>query len=292
MINELRIKYFLELASVLSYTQASKNLYISQQALSKQIANLEEDLGCTLFDRSGKRISLTEEGLIYKSCFAEITRLLQQAKAEADQVVFRRDKVINIGCLGGLKISDVLLDRCEPFMASRPDCKLWAGVPENFDELFSMLLDGKFDLILFTEAWAPSEYPPSIETAVLLPSPLYFYAGKQLSGSEEHLTLDVLGKQSFVTFKNPRMEAMIRTEFDQAGLKTPHFLNSSNISSSHIMARMGQCAVLGSSCSTLSNDPGILKLETSQQNNVLMAWNNEHQYKTLNEFIEFMKGVK
>ena len=54
------LKYFVKLADVLSFTEASKELFITQSTLSLSIKQLEEELGVTLFDRIGKKIYLTD----------------------------------------------------------------------------------------------------------------------------------------------------------------------------------------------------------------------------------------
>lgn len=56
------IEYFIETCNHKSISQAAESLYISQQALSRCISNMESELGCTLFHRTVKGISLTEEG--------------------------------------------------------------------------------------------------------------------------------------------------------------------------------------------------------------------------------------
>ncbi|TXD96229.1 transcriptional regulator CynR [Psychrobacter frigidicola] len=59
------IKYFLAVAKHRSFTQAAASLYVSQPALSQQIKQLEETLGTTLFDRSGRSVKLTDAGEVY-----------------------------------------------------------------------------------------------------------------------------------------------------------------------------------------------------------------------------------
>lgn len=59
------IKYFLAVAKHQSFTQAAASLYVSQPALSQQIKQLEETLGAPLFDRSGRRVKLTQAGEVY-----------------------------------------------------------------------------------------------------------------------------------------------------------------------------------------------------------------------------------
>lgn len=63
---ELRqLKYFLKAKELLNFTEASNHLNISQSTLSQQIKQLEEEIGIPLFNRIGKRITLTEAGLLF-----------------------------------------------------------------------------------------------------------------------------------------------------------------------------------------------------------------------------------
>lgn len=70
---ELRLlRYFLTVAKEQSFTKAAEQLYITQPTLSRQMAAFEEDLGITLFIRNGKKISLTDEGILLKRRALEI----------------------------------------------------------------------------------------------------------------------------------------------------------------------------------------------------------------------------
>jgi len=63
---ELRqLKYFLKAKELLNFTEAAKGLNISQSTLSQQIKQLEDELNVPLFNRIGKRITLTEAGEIF-----------------------------------------------------------------------------------------------------------------------------------------------------------------------------------------------------------------------------------
>ena len=61
-----QLRYFLELANQLNFTKAAMNLSIAQPALSQQIADLEKQLGVTLFERTSRSVSLTPAGEILK----------------------------------------------------------------------------------------------------------------------------------------------------------------------------------------------------------------------------------
>lgn len=60
---ELRhLRYFVAVADELNFTRAARKLHVAQPSLTRQIHNLEEELGVQLLDRSQSRIALTEEG--------------------------------------------------------------------------------------------------------------------------------------------------------------------------------------------------------------------------------------
>ena len=60
---ELRhLRYFVALAEQLSFTHAADKVHVTQSTLSHQIKQLEDELGCRLFDRIGKRVLMTEAG--------------------------------------------------------------------------------------------------------------------------------------------------------------------------------------------------------------------------------------
>ena len=57
------LKCFILVADNLSFARAAEELYISQPAVTKQINNLEQELGITLFIRSTRHVELTQAGM-------------------------------------------------------------------------------------------------------------------------------------------------------------------------------------------------------------------------------------
>jgi DNA-binding transcriptional LysR family regulator len=80
---ELRqINYFLVLAEELHFSEAAFRLGISQPSLSQQIKNLEAEIGLPLFDRIGKKNSLTPAGQLLKKYGTEMTQVLSNLQGE------------------------------------------------------------------------------------------------------------------------------------------------------------------------------------------------------------------
>ena len=76
MIENYQLKYFLAVVETGSFTKAAERVYVTQPTLSAGIKKLETNLGTRLFDRSSKRVFLTENG----------TRFVERAKAVLHQL--------------------------------------------------------------------------------------------------------------------------------------------------------------------------------------------------------------
>lgn len=79
------LQYFIEVTDTGSFTQAANRLYITQPAISRIIKSLEEELGCTLFIRSRKKLVLTEEGEVVYQHAKNIEEQYEMLLAELDQ---------------------------------------------------------------------------------------------------------------------------------------------------------------------------------------------------------------
>lgn len=81
------IEYFAVLAQRGSFTQAAETLYITQPALSRKIAELEEELGCLLFHRHTRPIQLTQAGKAFKRHAQIILSDMEALKEDMDRIV-------------------------------------------------------------------------------------------------------------------------------------------------------------------------------------------------------------
>lgn len=80
---ELRVlHYFLVTAREENITRAAQKLHITQPTLSRQLMQLEEELGTTLFHRSNHRIALTEDGMLLKRRAQDILELSEKTQQE------------------------------------------------------------------------------------------------------------------------------------------------------------------------------------------------------------------
>jgi DNA-binding transcriptional LysR family regulator len=95
---ELRhLRYFVAVAEALSFTKGAKTLHLAQPSLTRQIKDLEEELGVLLLNRTKQQVSLTDEG---RSFLVDAKRLLDLAGEMVDSVqrLSRREvSELNVG---------------------------------------------------------------------------------------------------------------------------------------------------------------------------------------------------
>lgn len=92
-----QLLYFLEVAEQKSFTGAAKNLHVSQPAISKMIRALEDELGVVLFDRSSRRVELTDYGLAVQSQVKILVQSFHGIQNELADVTHLRQGSIRIG---------------------------------------------------------------------------------------------------------------------------------------------------------------------------------------------------
>lgn len=162
-----QLEYFIAVAEELSFGRAAARLNISQPAVSRQIALLEEELNTELFDATQKirhkRIVLTEEGSYF---YQEALKILRQSKEMTDGLerLRTRRKTVNVGyCVGmpqeGLVAAlNFLQERLLGF-------KLWLTAYPSVYEMEEAL---RKDQVHFSTGLDTGHLPPGLEALPIL----------------------------------------------------------------------------------------------------------------------------
>ena len=117
---EIRIlRYFLTIVREESMTKAAEVLHITQPTLSRQIAQMEDEMGVKLFDRSARKIVLTNEGLLLRRRAEEILELVDKTEKELTRQDGTVEGVVSIGC-GDLAAVHLLPPLLKRFHARYP----------------------------------------------------------------------------------------------------------------------------------------------------------------------------
>jgi len=116
-----QLEYFLETAKREHITQAAEALNITQPALSKTIARLEDDLGVKLCDREGKGIRLNEYGQLVLRYAEKILYTIGDMRAELSEMTRGRLGSLRVGSSFPAGEPNWLLEQIRSFIMDRPD---------------------------------------------------------------------------------------------------------------------------------------------------------------------------
>ncbi|MDG3914596.1 LysR substrate-binding domain-containing protein [Pseudomonas aeruginosa] len=196
---ELRhLRYFIAVAEELHFGRAAERLGISQPPLSQQIQALEEEIGARLFERTNRRVELTDAGRL----FLDESR---QVLAQVDKAVLLARRA-HLGELGELKIG---FTSSAPFTSTIPSSihafrKAYPDVHLDLQEMSSrQVLKALLEESLQVGVIRPLALPDAVHWVELFREPLVavLRADHPLTaGSEDGLAIAALAEEPFVFF--------------------------------------------------------------------------------------------
>ena len=154
---ELRVlRYFLTLAREENISRAAEALYITQPTLSRQLADLEEELGVQLFERGKRKITLTEEGVLLRRRAEEMTELADKTERELRERTERLAGVVSVGAAESVA-SEMLVRAIDRFRKKYPEVifQVESGIADRVKERIDA---GLLDLGLLIEPGDITKY--------------------------------------------------------------------------------------------------------------------------------------
>ena len=180
------LRAFIVVAEQQSFSIAAETLHITQPAISKRIANLEQQLRSRLFDRIGRTTVLTDSGKVLLPRAKRILQEIEDGRREIGElsgVVSGRLSLAISHHIGLHRLPPVL----KAFAQRYPEVQYDIQFTES-EAAHDQVAHGEIELALVTLAPTP---PPKLISKVIWQDPLYFVA------SQEH----ALAKQTTVSLK-------------------------------------------------------------------------------------------
>lgn len=195
-MNTIKIRYFVEVARCGSFSEAARHLYTAQPNLSKQIAQMEQELGFALFTRSRRSVKLTPAGQFLFEKLQNLPDQLDEIFEQARSLSRKGEATLSIGVLEGQDVNQVLSERLNQVAAIYPQLQITLE-RNSYQNLRSGLMSGHYDLIITlsfdveeeTEFLAYSLYQKSPAIAMYKTHPL---------AKKKELTLADLKDENFV----------------------------------------------------------------------------------------------
>ncbi len=217
-------KYFLSVAEELHFRKAADRLYISQPGLSRQIKQLESELGVTLFTRNNRKVELTATGEFLAKEISTWMNSLDQ--------LLEKTRLIDSGTHGTLKLGyvgsamqKIIPSLLNSLLKDYPQIKFTLDEMDNPSQITS-LINNTIDLGFVRQSEVPSslEILPVLTESFCLVLPESHHLDKNNFES-----IDQLKNESFILFEkeySPTYYSEVISIFQDAGF-TPQIAHSS-----------------------------------------------------------------
>lgn len=138
-----QLEYFAAVVDEGSFTKAAKRCFVSQSAVSQQVKALEDELGCELLQRAGKRFSVTPAGEVVLAAAHDVCGRVTRMRFDLEHLG-EQQRELRVGYLsryGGWEVQGAVA----AFTLGRPQVAVTA-VPGSHDDLYEMMLSGAIDM--------------------------------------------------------------------------------------------------------------------------------------------------
>lgn len=230
MKNFYQLTTFVTVISEGSMTAAADKLYLTQPAVSQQIRNLEEDLGCELLVRGVRQIKATPQGEVLYEYAKKIINLTQQAEVAIKSIGNQMKGQLRIGTLNslGLHLMSPIVGR---LMRHNPDLSLKIDY-ERGDELIRGFKKGQYDILILPDVKVEfSSELENCEQKFLVKEEMWLVGSSKDEKMPQQISFKDIGSFSLVNFTDefPAFNNLVNGKMQSLGLKVPSIFESANV---------------------------------------------------------------
>ncbi len=280
------LKYFLIIAREENITRASELLHVTQPTLSRQIMQLEEELGTKLFKRSSHSIHLTEDGMRLKKRAQEIVLLAEKTEKEFRQKDSAISGEIAIGS-AETKSVYILAEMIAEFQKRYPMVQ-YDIYTANADDIKDRLDRGILDIGLLTEPVDVAKYN-IIRLAKRERWGILVHRNSELAEKKKVTPEDLLHMPLFFVkrlFVKNELAGWFGDYYDQLHIAGTYNL----INNAEVMAEKKIGAVLCFDIGNWNENLCFVPLSPSLETGAVIAWNkNQMAEPAVSSFIAFIK---
>lgn len=287
MFIDMKAQCFMEAAKCLNFTRAAEKLYISQPALSKNIAALEQECGMKLFYRDNRRnrVKLTAAGLVMLCEFQKMEEILVGVIDKARRAESGQEGQLTIGILAGQIINETTLSVMDIIAEKYPKIEI-DKVQGGYRDLRTWLEDGSVDMITTFEEEVSSmegifwEEVQAVHQGVAVPVHHPLARRRKLSVSdlagEKIIVPDI--RESQVVLEGFRLCC------EAAGIIVEE-VSAPDLMNMHLMAEVGRGLLLTREDSIVTKSPNLkfFKIPELGKVTLVAAWRRDN----LNPIITF-----
>ncbi|WP_455651488.1 LysR family transcriptional regulator [Phascolarctobacterium sp.] len=287
-MNLQQMRYFVTVARLGNVTEAAKALHIAQPPLSRQIKQLEQELGVELFDRSGRRLHLTETGHLLLHRAEEILNLTDRTMCELSSNELGQEGILSLGVVTSMGLM-VLPQLIAAFKEDYPKITYRLLIGETL-RVIELLEKGIIEIAIVhlpvDEASFDSYKLPPERLALVYDAAVF----PQLHGDYE---LPVSRLQGLPLLCHRRYKELMEQAAQKNGIQAQFFCLSDDSNSLIAWAKAGLgLAVIPESAEAIAQREGLACIrfaDRSLMTTAAVVWARKHYHApTTRNFISFI----
>lgn len=291
MLTEQKIIVFLSLASTLNFTETANRLFVTQQAVSKHISQLENELGIPLFVRSTHNVKLTPAGercqSFFKKQMEDFTVFIEGERANQRKL----SKSIHIGYNDWLELGDSVSTARMRFHEEHPDI---THIPERQppDMLQAKLRSGELDIILVLRRFLRVE--SDLKLIKLADFPMSIIVSKGIAETLSDNKINELSKYPLIinsfsgeTFQETILRA--KKEMARFGLKNEKIVTTPNRDSVYTAVETG--SGIATACAFTHAPTGIEMIPTNVTDTLVCVCAENNRRKLVTQYMNILRDT-
>ena len=257
-----QFKYFVTIVDCNSFTEAAEKCFISQSAISQQIAALEEDLGVKLIKRENRKFTLTQAGEYFYQQSKAVLDRIDEIKRETARLGSDNELQLKIGYLAsydGGELQSAIIE----FSKVYPEVVV-SVIKGTHEDLYHAIKDGKVSLVLNDQRRAFSD---EYENFILNQSPAYIEVSSSHSlAAKEFVTTKELEEYPCILVATKGRENTERDFYENTLGIGKQFLFTESLDEARLMAMSGRGYLLVESIKRETSSP-LVRLEVRRHDN-------------------------
>lgn len=284
-----QIHYFIAVAETKSFTNAARNYFIAQTAMSQQISALEKELGFLLFHRSNRSVELTQAGQTLYEQVRPLVLDLERAVEHASSVAGVQSSIFRIG-LFDQAINRFLVPALKEFVRAEPDVQPTL-ISDNHMMLLEALQGRTIDTMLLGKRYY--QHRAAIVSTELFSYQVLDYilavpASHPLAGQARIQWEDLQGLTliAYSPFKEDQQAASLHAALQSHGIQATVLLSTRDVPSAllYVEAEMGCCLLPARAAVHKNQQVAMLPIDEGQRDTMLLLSHRDNDSHLLSRF--------
>ena len=290
-MNEVSVKCFLSLTKTLSFTATAREMYMTQQSVSKYIARLEDELGFRLFIRTHHYVALTKAGEAYRDFFEKFSEDFTAVTEKTRRYYEALKGHISLGYLEMLELSGGISEALKNLRSDNENLR-FTGEKHPQYELIEHFLSRKLDLIITYREFAPKS--SGVKSAKILETPLVLLVSPEDGRVSPSATVDDFKNYPFIkaasSHETPaETRERAKRQCRELGFTPSEIIIAPNIESAYMATELGQGVFVSTMLSRASLHSSLACYPVGKTEELQCFWHEDTENPTVEKFAVYLE---